>query len=137
MTALPAIKADLDLTTLAQQWVMNIYMLSATVLVAIMGRFSDIFGKLNVFMFGLAIFGLGSTADLIADDFIIFLVGRVGQGVGAACMMSASVALVNVTTEKSKRALALGIWASSVALGLGVGVLMSLAGALCLVLMSL
>lgn len=128
MTALPAIKADLDLTTLAQQWVMNIYMLSATVLVAIMGRFSDIFGKLNVFMFGLAIFGLGSTADLIADDFIIFLVGRVGQGVGAACMMSASVALVNVTTEKSKRALALGIWASSVALGLGVGVL--IAGAL-------
>lgn len=128
MTALPAIKSDLNLTTLAQQWVMNIYMLSATVLVAIMGRFSDIFGKLNVFMFGLAIFGVGSAIDLVADDFSIFLIGRVGQGVGAACMMSASVALVNVTTEKSKRALALGIWASSVALGLGVGVL--IAGAL-------
>ncbi|NIO42212.1 MAG: MFS transporter, partial [Burkholderiales bacterium] len=53
MTALPAIKVDLDLTTLAQEWVMNIYMICASVLVAIMGRLSDIFGKLSVFMFGL------------------------------------------------------------------------------------
>jgi len=128
MTALPAIKADLDLTTLAQQWIMNIYMLCAAVLVAIMGCFSDIFGKLNVFIFGLAAFGLGSAADMVANDIIFLLVGRIGQGIGAAALMSAAVALVNVTTEKSKRALALGIWASSVALGLGVGVL--IAGAL-------
>lgn len=103
-------------------------MLCAAVLVAIMGQFSDIFGKLNVFMFGLATFGLGSAADMVANDIIFLLVGRVGQGIGAAALMSAAVALVNVTTEKSKRALALGIWASSVALELGVGVL--IAGAL-------
>lgn len=125
MTALPAIKADLDLTTLAQEWVMNIYMICASVLVAIMGRFSDIFGKLNVFIFGLAIFGLGSATDMAANDIALMLGGRVCQGVGAACLMSASVALVNVTTEKSKRAMALGIWASSVALGTGAGVLIA------------
>ncbi|MFA9443221.1 MAG: MFS transporter [Hyphomicrobium sp.] len=128
MTALPEIRAELDLGTLATQWVVNLYMLCSAVLVAIMGRFSDIFGKLNVFVLGLCVFAAGSIAILIADDIIPLMIGRVAQGVGAAALMGASIALVDVTTEKSKRALALGIWAGLVAFGLGAGPL--IAGAL-------
>jgi len=128
MTALPEIKAELHLSTLVQQWVVNIYLLCVAVLVAIMGRFSDIFGKLNVFVLGIGIFAAGSIVILIADDIILLMIGRVGQGVGAAGLMGASIALVDVTTEKSERALALGIWAGLVAFGLGAGPL--IAGAL-------
>lgn len=128
MTALPEIKAELHLSTLVQQWVVNIYLLCSAVLVAIMGRFSDIFGKLNVFVLGIGIFAAGSIVILIADDIILLMIGRVGQGVGAAGLMGASIALVDVTTEKSERALALGIWAGLVAFGLGAGPL--IAGAL-------
>jgi len=121
MTALPEIKAELDLGTLATQWVVNIYMLCTAVLVAIVGRFSDIFGKLNVFMLGLGVFAAGSISIMLTGDILLLMMGRIAQGIGAAALMSGSIALVDVTTEKSKRALALGIWAGLIAFGLGAG----------------
>ncbi|MGI9404045.1 MAG: MFS transporter [Hyphomicrobium sp.] len=121
MTALPEIKAELNLSTLAMQWVVNIYMLCTAVLVVIIGRFSDIFGKLNVFMLGLGTFAAGSISIMVTGDIILLMIGRLAQGIGAGALMSASIALVDVTTEKSKRAFALGIWAGLVAFGLGAG----------------
>ncbi len=128
MTALPKIAAELDLSTFGKLWVINIYMLCTAVLVAIMGRFSDIFGKLNVFVLGLCVFAAGSISVMVADGIILLMIGRLAQGVGAAAFISASMALVEVTTEKPERAVAIGIWAGLIAFGLGAGPL--IAGAL-------
>lgn len=128
MTALPKIAAELDLSTLGKLWVINIYMLCTAVLVAIMGRFSDIFGRLNVFVLGLSVFAAGSILVMVSDGIFLLMIGRLAQGVGAAAFMSASIALVDVTTEKSERAVAIGIWAGLIAFGLGAGPL--IAGAL-------
>jgi len=55
MTALPDIKSSLDLDSQTLQWVMNIYMLACAVLIAVMGSFADIFGKMRVLLVGLGI----------------------------------------------------------------------------------
>ena len=60
LTALPAIKSSLDMDAEGLQWIMNAYMLASAVLVAVMGRFADIFGKMRVFLIGLGIFTIGS-----------------------------------------------------------------------------
>jgi hypothetical protein len=59
ITALLQIKTDLDLSHLTE-WVINVYILVAAVLVAVMGRLSDLFGKMNVFVLGLVAFGAGA-----------------------------------------------------------------------------
>jgi EmrB/QacA subfamily drug resistance transporter len=121
MTALPAIKSSLDLDAQTLQWVMNVYMLASAVLIAVMGRFADIFGKMRMFIIGLGVFATGSISIIFAGDAVMMLVGRACQGIGAAGIMSTSVALITVATPEEKRAQALGWWAGTVAFGFAVG----------------
>jgi len=121
ITALPQIKTDLDLSHLTEQWVINIYILVAAVLVAVMGRLSDLFGKMNVFILGLVTFGAGSLAIIAAQDVVTLMFGRICQGIGAAALVTASAALVSIATPKPQLAFALGIWSGLFAFGLGIG----------------
>jgi len=121
LTALPAIKSDLDMDAEGLQWVMNAYMLASALLVAVMGRFADIFGKMRMFLIGLGIFTLGSIAIIFSDSATVMLIGRTCQGVGAAAIFSISVALITVSSPEEQRAQALGLWAGMVAFGFGVG----------------
>ncbi len=121
MTALPAMKSSLDLSTDALQWVINIYMLTTAVSLAGLGHFADMFGMLRIFAIGLVAFALGSITIALAGDAAVVLGGRVFQGIGVAGLIATSVALINVTTPEEKRTGAIGIWAGSVALGFALG----------------
>jgi EmrB/QacA subfamily drug resistance transporter len=121
MTALPAIKSSLDLDDQTVQWVMNIYMLACAVLIAVMGSFADIFGKMRMFVIGLGLFAASSAINLFAADALMILLGRAGQGVGAAAITGVSAALISVATPAPKRPQAMGLWAGAIAFSMGVG----------------
>jgi EmrB/QacA subfamily drug resistance transporter len=121
MTALPAIKSSLDLDVDTLQWVINLYMLSAAVMLAAMGHFGDTFGLTRIFAVGLGLFGLGSVTIALSDDAVVLLAGRSSQGLGVAALMATSVALISVSAPLQKRASALGFWAASVAIGFALG----------------
>jgi len=121
MTVLPEVKASLDLDAQTLQWVMNIYMLSAAVAIAAMGRFADIFGAMRIFGIALGAFTLGSLAIAFAFDAVVILAGRVFQGLGCAGIMSTSVALVTLATPEDKRSQALGLWSGAMAFGFAIG----------------
>ena len=80
MTALPAMKSDLDLDVDTLQWVINIYMLFGAATLAAMGHFGDTFGMIRIFVSGLAFFALGSIAIACANGEVLLLVGRAFQG---------------------------------------------------------
>ncbi|MGI9492105.1 MAG: MFS transporter, partial [Geminicoccaceae bacterium] len=121
VTALPAIRAGLDLGGEALQWVMNIYMLACAILIAVMGRFADIFGRLCMFLAGMAVFAVGSVSSSLAGDAAAILAGRASQGIGTAAIIATSAAIISVATPEDKRAQALGIWIGTVALAGGIG----------------
>lgn len=121
MTALPAIKSDLDLRPTTLQWVMNAYLLTSAVLVAVLGRLADIFGKMSVFMTGICLFALGSTCIALAGDAPPVLIGRACQGIGGAAITSTSLALLTITTPVPRRPFVLGLWGAMVAFGLSLG----------------
>ncbi len=121
ITALPAVKLDLDMKAAALQWVMNSYMLAAACLVVVMGRFSDIFGKMRLFLFGVVVFAASSLALIFVENTATMLGFRFLQGVGASSVFSNSAALINVTTPTPDRPFTMGIWAGVVTFGLGVG----------------
>lgn len=92
MTALPAMKSELDLDLDTLQWVINIYMLFGAATLAAMGHLGDTFGMARIFLCGIVFFALGSITIACADGAILLLVGRASQGLGIAAVMAASVA---------------------------------------------
>ena len=121
MTALPAIRSSLDIDAQTVQWIVNIYMLSAAVMMAAMGRFADIFGKLRMYLIGVGTFAAGSIVIIFAGDAVVMLAGRTLQGIGTAGIVSTSAALISVATPEEKRSQALGLWAGGAALGFALG----------------
>ena len=121
ITALLAIKSSLDLEPQTVQWVVNSYMLASAALIAVMGRFADIFGKLRIFLIGTAIFAAGSLIIVFAEAGWMVLLGRLCQGMGGAAIFTVSAALISVATVEEKRAAALGLWSASIGFGYGVG----------------
>jgi EmrB/QacA subfamily drug resistance transporter len=119
--ALPSIRGDVGASSEGLQWVMNGYLLTIAVLVVTAGRLGDMFGRKRVFIAGMAVFALGSVVSGAAGDQTTLILGRVLQGVGAAPMLSLSLALVCNAFPRAEQPRALGIWAGVSALALAIG----------------
>jgi EmrB/QacA subfamily drug resistance transporter len=119
--ALPAIQAELDASSSELQWVMNGYLLTIAAAVVTAGRLGDMFGRRGAFLVGLAVFGAGSVISGAASAPEALIAGRVVQGIGAAAMLTLSLALVSHAFSPADQGRAFGIWAgvSAIALGLG------------------
>jgi EmrB/QacA subfamily drug resistance transporter len=119
--ALPAIRHDVDASAEGLQWVMNGYLLTIAVLVVTAGRLGDMFGRKRVFLAGMVFFAIGSVVSGAAGSQDALILGRVLQGVGAAPMLSLSLALVCNVFPGEEQPRALGIWAAVSAVALAIG----------------
>jgi EmrB/QacA subfamily drug resistance transporter len=119
--ALSSIRVDLGASAEALQWVMNGYLLTIAVLVVTAGRLGDMFGRKRVFLVGMALFAAGSVLSGAAQDAPMLIGGRVLQGVGAAPVLSLSLAIVCNAFPAAEQPRALGIWAAVSAIALAIG----------------
>jgi EmrB/QacA subfamily drug resistance transporter len=132
--ALPAIQSDLHFSADGLQWVVNAYTLAFGGLLLLGGRASDLLGRRRVFLFGLGLFATASLIGGLATSSEMLVAVRAVQGVGAALLSPAALALLTVTFPAGhERNIALGVWGALAAIGgtLGVvagGVLVDSAG---------
>lgn len=92
-TAMPDIVGDLNgLSHLS--WVFTAYMLATTVTVPVYGKLSDIFGRRNLYLVGIAIFLLGSVLCGMSQSMLQLILFRGLQGVGGGAMMVNSFAII-------------------------------------------
>ena len=80
--ALPAIRTDLHASLDGLQWIQNAYLLTLAAGVVAAGRLGDIVGRRRVFVWGMALFGVGSLIAGAAGTEELLIVGRVVQGIG-------------------------------------------------------
>jgi EmrB/QacA subfamily drug resistance transporter len=132
--ALPAIQADLGFSADGLQWVINAYTLAFGGLLLLGGRMSDLLGRRRVFLAGLGLFAGASLAGGLATSATMLVTVRAVQGVGAALLSPAALALLTVMFPAGReRNIALGVWGALAGIGgtLGVvagGVLVDSAG---------
>jgi EmrB/QacA subfamily drug resistance transporter len=119
--ALSSIKGDLGASATELQWVMNGYLLTIAVLVVTAGRLGDMLGRKRLFVVGMVLFGAGSVLSGAAQGPLMLIAGRVLQGVGAAPMLSLSLAIVCNAFPAEEQPRALGIWAAVSAIALAIG----------------
>ena len=122
---LPRIAGGLGFSAVGVTWVINAYALTFGGLLLVGGKAADRYGRKRVLLFGLAIFGLASLAGGFAQAPGQLVAARAVQGIGAAALAPAALALLSATFPAGKpRVRAFGVWSAMNAAGGAVGVLL-------------
>jgi len=109
---LPALQKGLNASGADLFWVLNAYLLVLAALILVGGSLGDRLGRKHVYMTGILVFIIGSTACGLAPD-VHFLVGfRVLQGVGGALMIPGSLSLLSSSIDTGERGKAIGTWSA-------------------------
>ncbi len=95
------------------QWVVNAFTLPLAALLLLGGALGDHFGRRALLVIGTTLFALASLACALAPSLTLLLVGRAGQGIGAALLLPNSLALLNAAYTGDRRGRAVGIWAAA------------------------
>ncbi|RSM99148.1 MFS transporter [Nonomuraea sp. WAC 01424] len=116
--ALPAIRGELGFTATGLAWVVNGYLLAFAGFMLLGGRAADLFGPRRMLVSGLVLFSAASLAGGLATTPGVLVAARVAQGVGAAMMAPATLAVINTFfTEPGARARAFGAWSAAGGVG--------------------
>jgi len=111
--ALPKLRAFFGADLATVQWVLNGYVLALAALTLIGGALADHYGKARMLAVGCVGFGLASVACILAPTIGWLIACRVAQGVSAAILTPASLALIGATYPKEERSRAIGVWAAA------------------------
>jgi EmrB/QacA subfamily drug resistance transporter len=107
--SLPTIRRELGMSLVASHWVISAYLVVLTGLVAAAGKIGDLVNIRNLFVAGVLIFGLSSTACGFAQSGTWLITARIFQGIGAAIIFPTTVVMIAKTFPPEQRGLALGI----------------------------
>jgi len=109
--AIPYILHDLNTSLNNIQWVISGYALIIATLLITVSRLGDMYGRKRILMLGTALFAIGSFTASIAPNVLILFIGEaLIEAVGAAMMMTSSLALLTNEFRGKERALAFGVW---------------------------
>lgn len=121
IVALPTLVRELGTDLAVVQWVIIIYSLVITALLIGVGRLGDMQDKKKLYLWGLAVFTLGSLLCGLAPG-VGWLIGfRALQGLGGVVLQALGAAIVTEVFPASERGRALGVIGAVVAIGLASG----------------
>ena len=121
--ALPELSKDLGADNAELQWILDAYALVFGGSLLMMGALGDRFGRRSTLRVGLVIIGsfsawIALTNNVTTNDVIA---ARAVMGLGAACVMPATLSVVVTSFPKAERPRAIGIWAAAAGVGAPIG----------------
>lgn len=119
--SLPQIQRSTGASFAELQWVLNAYVLTFAALVLTGGALADRFGRRFVFVCGLWTFIIASLVCGLATTPLALILGRGVEGVGAAFMLSAGLALMVQEFHGAARIRAFALWGVVVGAGSALG----------------
>ena len=119
--ALPSITAAFGIRLEDIRWVVIAYVLTYSSLLLICGKIGDRIGYRSVFQAGLAVSAAGFAVCTLATAYEWLLVGRIGQGVGVALVLSCGPALATSLYDERHRTRVLATYAAATSIGAALG----------------
>ncbi|MDJ0362666.1 MFS transporter [Rhodococcus sp. H29-C3] len=120
--SMATVAEDLGTTITGIQTAITLYTLVMATLMITGGKIGTIVGRRRAFALGLVIYGVGTLTTAAAPNLTVLLIGWAFlEGVGAALIMPAIVALVAANFPPEKRAAAYGLVAAAGAMAVAAG----------------
>jgi EmrB/QacA subfamily drug resistance transporter len=120
--AIPDIQREFGAGESGIQWVVAAYSLTMAMFMMSGATFGDHYGRRLGYIVGIVIFCAASIGCGLAPGIGVLIAARALQGVGAAVVNVASLALVGAAfPDPSAKARAIGIWTAIAAVGLAIG----------------
>ncbi|MET7618545.1 MFS transporter [Streptomyces sp. NPDC005408] len=124
--AIPAISEDLRPGSTQQLWILDMYGFVLAGLLITMGALGDRMGRRRVLLAGAGIFGIASVTAAYAHSPGALIAARALLGVGGACLMPSTLALIrNLFRDDKQRATAVTLWTTVMATGISLGPVVS------------
>src|SRR5919112_507420 len=122
--ALPAMRAELGLSTAELQWVVSAYVLGYGGFVLLGGRAADLLGRRRMFLLWLVVFVAFSGLGGLATEGWVLVLARFVTGVAAAFLAPAGLSIITTTfAEGRARERAVLVYAGAAAGGFSLGML--------------
>lgn len=114
--ALPSISEDLQVSSSDSIWIINAFQLVIMMSLLPFSSLGELFGYKRIYLFGVAVFTVGSLFCSLTATLPLLVVARVFQGIGAAMIMSVNTSLVRIIYPKRHLGKGVGLNATVVAI---------------------
>jgi EmrB/QacA subfamily drug resistance transporter len=109
IVGLPTIARQLNTNLESIIWVTQAYLLASTIGLLLIGRTTDVVGRVKIYNLGFAIFTIGSAFSAISFTAGELIAARAVQGVGSAMLITNSAAILTDSTPRDELGTMLGI----------------------------
>jgi EmrB/QacA subfamily drug resistance transporter len=123
-TAIPTIVSNLGGFSLFT-WVFSAFLLTQGATIPLYGKLADIYGRKNVFIFGVSLFICGSALCGFAGSMYVLIIFRAIQGIGAGAVLPISQTIIGDIYNLEERARVQGylssVWGIAAVIGPAIG----------------
>ncbi|MDR3189715.1 MAG: MFS transporter [Lactobacillaceae bacterium] len=119
--ALPTIQRSFNASFDNLQWVINAYTMVYAVVLLLMSKLGDMYGRKRIFLLSMFIFTIASALDASANSMLMLNFFRGVQAIGGAGMMSLSMAITASTFQGKERGVAMGVLGSIIGVSTAMG----------------
>jgi DHA2 family methylenomycin A resistance protein-like MFS transporter len=120
-TAVSSIADELTLSSTTLAWALNAYLLAVAAFVVLGGQLGDVLGRKRIFVVGMVLYTLAAIVVATSGTAFQLIGGRALQGMGAAILMPATMAILHDAFPKEKQGFVLGIWGAVGGVAFAVG----------------
>jgi EmrB/QacA subfamily drug resistance transporter len=117
IVGLPTIAQQLHASAAEAIWITQSYLLASTIGLLLIGRISDLFGRIKIYNLGFVVFTLGSALCSLSGSAAQLILFRVVQGIGAGMIAANSAAVITDASPKNELGTMLGINHTAIRLG--------------------
>jgi len=122
---LPQIASAMHADTEQAVWFTQGYALASTIMLLLIGRVTDIFGRLKLYLIGFATFTICSLLTGLSQSPNQIIIFRIMQGLGSSIIWSNSIAMITDSTPRKELGFSLGVNAIAYNLGSVLGLTVS------------
>ena len=109
IVGLPQVAASIGADAERAIWITQAYVLGSTVALLLIGRLSDMLGRVKIYTSGFAVFTVGSLLTSLSVNPMMMIACRGLQGLGSGILFTNSAAIITDSTPSNELGFSLGI----------------------------